>query len=42
VALRLPLVVVAYHVAYGIGTLVGAVDVLLGRRGHERFGTLSR
>ena len=42
VAVRLPAVIAAYHVAYGIGTLIGAFDVLLGRRGRERFARLSR
>ena len=39
VALRLPAVIAAYHVAYGIGTIVGAFDVLRGRSGRERFAT---
>ena len=42
VALRLPAVIAAYHVAYGIGTIVGAFDVLRGRSGRERFARLSR
>ena len=42
VALRLPAVIAAHHVAYGIGTIVGAVDVLRGRTGRERFARLSR
>ena len=42
VAFRLPAVIAAYHVAYGIGTIAGAVDVLLGRGGRERFSRLSR
>ena len=42
VALRVPAVIVAYHVAYGIGTLLGAFDALLHGRGRERFARLSR
>ena len=42
VALRLPAVIATCHVAYGIGTIVGAFDALRGRPGRERFATLSR
>ena len=42
VALRVPAVIVTYHVAYGIGTIIGAFDVLRGRPGRERFAKLSR
>jgi glycosyltransferase involved in cell wall biosynthesis len=40
--LRVPLVIVTYHLAYGIGTLVGAFDALVRRRGSARFAKLSR
>ena len=40
--LRVPLVIVTYHLAYGIGTLVGAFDALVRRRGSARFARLSR
>ena len=42
VALRVPAVIATYHVAYGIGTILGAFDVLRGRPGRERFAKLSR
>jgi len=42
VALRVPAVIATCHVAYGIGTIVGAFDVVRGRPGRERFATLSR
>jgi hypothetical protein len=42
VALRVPAVIAACHVAYGVGTIVGAFDALRGRPGRERFATLSR
>ena len=42
VAWRVPVVIAAYHVAYGIGTLVGAFDALSGRPPRERFSTLTR
>ncbi len=42
VALRVPAVIVAYHVAYGIGTILGAFDALVHGRGRERFAKLSR
>ena len=42
VARRVPAVIATYHVAYGIGTLVGAFDVLSGRPPRERFTTLTR
>jgi succinoglycan biosynthesis protein ExoA len=42
VALRVPAVIATYHFAYGIGTIIGAFDVLRGRPGRERFAKLSR
>jgi succinoglycan biosynthesis protein ExoA len=42
VALRIPAVIVAYHVAYGIGTILGTFDALVHGRGRERFATLTR
>ncbi|HEY0819621.1 MAG TPA: glycosyltransferase family 2 protein [Rhizobacter sp.] len=42
VALRVPAVIVAYHLGYGIGSLAGAWDVLRGARGRSRFSTLTR
>ena len=42
VALRLPAVIATYHVAYGIGTIVGTADLLSGRPSREHFGRLSR
>ncbi len=41
-ALRVPAVVATYHVAYGIGSVVGWLDVLRGRPGDERQATLTR
>ncbi len=41
-ALRVPAVVAAYHVAYGIGSVAGWLDVLRGRPGDERQATLTR
>ena len=40
--LRVPLVVVTCHAAYGLGSIAGAVDAGLGRRPRSRFGRLSR
>jgi glycosyltransferase involved in cell wall biosynthesis len=40
--LRVPLVIVSYHFAYGIGTLLGAVDAFFRQRGRARFARLSR
>ena len=42
VVVRIPLVIVTYHVAYGIGSLLGALDALLGRGGRARFARLTR
>lgn len=42
VVLRIPAVIATYHVAYGIGSLLGAVDVLVHRRGRDRFASLTR
>ena len=42
VILRLPAVIAAYHVGYGIGFLVGAWDALRGRPGRNRFARLTR
>ena len=42
VALRVPAVIVAYHLAYGIGTLLGAFDALVHGHGRERFAELTR
>jgi succinoglycan biosynthesis protein ExoA len=42
VALRIPAVIVAYHLGYGIGSLAGGWDVLSGARGRSRFSTLTR
>jgi glycosyltransferase involved in cell wall biosynthesis len=39
---RVPAVIVAYHLAYGIGSLAGAVDALFRGRGRPRFATLTR
>ncbi|HKX42885.1 MAG TPA: glycosyltransferase family 2 protein [Burkholderiaceae bacterium] len=42
VAVRVPLVIAAYHLGYGIGSIAGWWDVLRGGRGRERFGRLTR
>ncbi|NML15096.1 glycosyltransferase family 2 protein [Azohydromonas caseinilytica] len=39
---RLPVVIAAHHVGYGIGTLLGWWDVLRHGRGRERFSKLTR
>ena len=39
---RLPVVIAAHHVGYGIGTLLGWWDVLRHGRGRERFTKLTR
>ncbi len=40
---RLPAVIAAYHLGYGLGSLVGWADVLRGaRRGGERYAGLTR
>lgn len=39
---RLPVVIAAHHVGYGIGTLLGWWDVLRHGRGRERFSRLTR
>ena len=41
-ALRVPAVIAAYHLGYGVGSLVGAWDALRHRRGRTRFTSLSR
>lgn len=40
--LRLPAVIAAQHLGYGIGSLLGAWDAFSGRGGRERFGRLTR
>ncbi len=42
VAWRVPAVIVTYHLAYGIGSIVGAFDVLSHRPPSDRFSTLTR
>ena len=42
VAWRVPAVIATYHVAYGIGSIVGAFDVLSHRPPSDRFSTLTR
>ncbi len=42
VARRVPAVIATYHLAYGIGTLVGAFDALTDRSPRDRFSTLTR
>ncbi|HEY9063969.1 MAG TPA: glycosyltransferase family 2 protein [Burkholderiaceae bacterium] len=39
---RVPLVIAAYHLGYGIGSIAGWWDVLRGASGRERFGRLTR
>jgi succinoglycan biosynthesis protein ExoA len=39
---RIPAVIVAYHVGYGVGSLAGWWDVLRGVPGRARFTTLTR
>ncbi|HUG24365.1 glycosyltransferase family 2 protein [Piscinibacter sp.] len=39
---RVPAVIAAYHVAYGIGSLIGGWDVLRHGKGRERFASLTR
>jgi succinoglycan biosynthesis protein ExoA len=39
---RVPLVVAASHVAYGLGSIAGWIDVVRGRGGRTRFATLTR
>jgi glycosyltransferase involved in cell wall biosynthesis len=41
-SLRVPAVIAAYHVGYGIGSLLGWWDVLRHGRGRERFAALTR
>ncbi len=42
-AWRLPLVIAAYHLGYGLGSLLGWFDVLRGKRqGRSAFGRLTR
>ena len=40
--LRLPAVIVTYHLAYGLGSLAGWADVLRGRGGQARYANLTR
>ncbi|KNZ31772.1 MAG: glycosyl transferase family 2 [Methylibium sp. NZG] len=40
--LCVPLVIGAYHLGYGLGSLLGAFDVLRGARGRERLSSLTR
>ena len=40
--LRVPAVIAAYHVGYGIGSLIGWWDALRGGAGRERFAKLTR
>lgn len=40
--LRVPLVIGAYHLAYGVGSLMGAWDVWRGGKGRARFAALTR
>ena len=42
VLLRVPAVIAAYHVGYGIGSLIGWWDALGGGTGRERFAKLTR
>ena len=42
VVLRIPAVIAAYHLGYGIGSLAGWWDVLRGVSGRARFATLTR
>jgi glycosyltransferase involved in cell wall biosynthesis len=39
---RIPAVIAAYHLGYGIGSVIGAWDALRHGRGRERFGALTR
>jgi succinoglycan biosynthesis protein ExoA len=41
-ALRLPLTIMAYHLSYGAGSLLGAWDAWRHGRGRERFAVLTR
>jgi glycosyltransferase involved in cell wall biosynthesis len=41
-ALRVPLAIVIYHLAYGAGSLLGAWDAWRHGRGRERFAVLTR
>jgi glycosyltransferase involved in cell wall biosynthesis len=40
--LRVPAVIAAYHVGYGVGSIFGAWDALRLERGRERFSKLTR
>lgn len=42
VVVRIPAVIAAYHLGYGIGSLAGWWDVLRGVTGRARFATLTR
>ncbi len=39
---RLPLVIAAYHLGYGVGTWRGLLDVLLRRNAGQRWSRLTR
>jgi succinoglycan biosynthesis protein ExoA len=39
---RVPAVIAASHVAYGLGSIAGWIDVVRGRRGRARFSALTR
>jgi succinoglycan biosynthesis protein ExoA len=39
---RVPAVIATYHVAYGIGSIIGGIDVAFARAGRARFGRLTR
>jgi len=39
---RVPAVIAAYHLSYGIGSLLGWWDVLRHGRGRARFSSLTR
>jgi len=41
-AARVPLVIAAYHLGYGAGSLLGGLDLLLRRGPRARYATLSR
>jgi succinoglycan biosynthesis protein ExoA len=39
---RVPLVIGASHFGYGVGSIVGWIDVARGARGRARYSTLTR
>ena len=41
-AVRVPAVIVAYHLAYGLGSIAGAFDALTRGSGRDRFARLTR